>query len=107
MSDQQIPTEFEWIKPGVKCLYLSCVFNIVSKPFLMRSPILDKDVFWVKLQRAKYARRFSVPVSKISQEPITLTLTREQAQHIRIWLIEALQDPYLDRPVVFELKKEI
>lgn len=79
---EQIPPEFEWIKPGVRVLWLTQTFNVVSKPFLMRSAILDQDIWWVKLQRAKYAKRFSVPVSAISLEPITLTLTRDQSQGI-------------------------
>lgn len=80
MRETKVPPEFEWIKPGVKAVYLTQTYNIVSKPFLMKSPILEVDIWWVKLQRAKYAKRFSVPVSAISQEPITLTLTREQAE---------------------------
>ena len=80
MSSEQMPPEFEWIKPGARVLWLSQTYNVNSKPFLMRSAILDQAVWWVKLQQAKYAKRFSVPVSAISLEPITLTLTREQAE---------------------------
>lgn len=82
MSESKVPPEFEWIKPGVRVVYLTQTYNIVSKPFLMKSQILEVDIWWVKLQRAKYAKRFSVPVSAIDKERITLTLTREQAEDL-------------------------
>lgn len=105
MSSEQMPPDFDWIKPGVRVLWLTQAFNVVSKPFLMRSAILDQDIWWVKLQRAKYAKRFSVPVSAISLEPITLTLAREQAEIIAKSLaVEFLLSP---NKSLIELKNQI
>lgn len=109
MSENKVPPEFEWIKPGVKAIYNSkthpkkgAVMEFLEYPKL-RKPDMNPlylpswvvPVDWFGADNPEYCLNFD----RVDQ--ITLTLTREQADGI----YDALN--VLDSPALLEHMPEL
>ena len=109
MSENQIPAEFEWIKPGVQVDLkedawhgrdIDQTLTVVSEPFL--PPNFDK---WVVVCEPDFGLLMWCEELEPAKNPtITLTLTREQAEA----LLRGVNTGYLESGATMaEIKKQI
>lgn len=109
MSSEQMPPEFEWIKPGVNLVELPSKeeYKCISHPFFTCGDwVCDVDVdgYIGRVLCSKAQQKTIDSVSAISLEPITLNITREQAEA----LLKGLNTGYLEDGLkMAEIKKQI
>ena len=100
---EQMPPEFEWIVPGVKCN--SDGFSVVVKS----TPFYDDSILnWVcdfSVGESGRAEQFPIACEMLDKtEIVTLTLTREQAGA----LLKGINTGYLEDGLkMAEIKKQI
>lgn len=85
MSSEQIPPEFEWIKPGVKATCQKTQRNVTIKkpPHKAHECYEIKDWFVLWECYGTFGGSKCADLIPGHQGPITLTLTREQAEALR------------------------